>query len=1113
MAHGDPLFPVNPTIRTADVPGSGSGVPLFSATPEGPGQVKLSTGLVVPLEDTTRDENVNSFASNLYSAIHTIDRPRIANELGALNVIDGILTGNRANVKNVTKGISEGWKVGGEGYSLVGADYWMSAFDRAKRNPEDYPFMSTVHDSLSNLYQKWVSGNLRTDVKTGLHDSEEVQAALAVTLGIGTDIILDPLTHIAAPFKAAKAGVGAASEKLFKAFPTVEAKATAVKQGAKDLLDGFMQSKVVESTFKLFSDKYGLTSHPEYNRFEDEFHTIQKMNKGTAIRRNKPLQKRIQELASETGASYEDLSRFIFEASEQSNGWDQSFLLQMDVPNLSPEIRTAIATDERVQRIIGQAKFANEKMLRSELAFGARFAPLNSGEKKNLDKLETTLDKAYQNNATTVINPVTKENQTIEAFEEYVNAAQEQYGTTAMLDYMVHASTPEFRDAVIKKHRGKHPGEIAVKQISTSMASQLKRTINKEGLQFVVSQINKAARDGTLPGYEGIKFSKGAFVEDPALAMTIRELRHLNLMNSLEFYNKTIERFGTRLPDLHALVGKYSPGASKRLGAKKSLEELRRLPDNIKQRIKEGEGIDLDDVRPLNNQRMKHVSHGVVFPSEIANRLDAQTTMLLDPDGRNALGVAWDSASNWWKAATTSIFPSFHVRNLASNVFNNTIEGVRPEAYKEAAKFMKIRTMDEEASLFKWKGDMSPEALKELSRKELARKEPVRDYKGQILTKEMVGLPGTGALTYSDVEKYMNRMGVRGKGLFGADIEREFGTELSTAGKYNPLSINNQAFKLGRKIGEATEDYTRVANFLDGMKRGMKANDALDRVRHALFDYESLTKFEKTVMKRIFPFYAWSRKNIPFQAEMMVKHPGKYMAIDHIRQNVESLHEEGNITDDEYLLADWYMENYPVRVNIGENGKPVYWLAGGWIPAFDVWRIAAGGESGPFELAKDLLHPVPKAIYESYIHPELTKKGPGGPKAYDLFTGREYDLDENVEYLGFKVDPRVKQLMKNLRLLNEADKFMQAAKGEDYPTMMPTPSNEPQHTMARATTNFLFGLKGYEYDFNKAYEGFLKKQGFEKAEAKRVLNSTIKKATSPEEIQGAVQDYIDIIQK
>ncbi|MCL4483398.1 MAG: hypothetical protein M1445_12460 [Bacteroidetes bacterium] len=89
------------------------------------------------------------------------------------------------------------------------------------------------------------------------------------------------------------------------------------------------------------------------------------------------------------------------------------------------------------------------------------------------------------------------------------------------------------------------------------------------------------------------------------------------------------------------------------------------------------------------------------------------------------------------------------------------------------------------------------------------------------------------------------------------------------------------------KAGQWLENNARSALFLDTRERliasGVKTIDATKEAsKYAnahLFDYiNGFTPFENSVMRRIFPFYSWTRKNIPLQLSKFYTDTGKQMA-------------------------------------------------------------------------------------------------------------------------------------------------------------------------------------------------------------------------------------------
>jgi hypothetical protein len=360
----------------------------------------------------------------------------------------------------------------------------------------------------------------------------------------------------------------------------------------------------------------------------------------------------------------------------------------------------------------------------------------------------------------------------------------------------------------------------------------------------------------------------------------------------------------------------------------------------------------------------------------------------------------------------------------------------------------------------------------------------------------------------------MDKLGVRGKGFMGQDLGETFERSLMKSGKLNPFSLQWAPYRLGRDIGEKSEDFFRVANFVDGLRKGMSADDAAKRVTDTLFDYSTLTSSEKTWGRRLIPFYAWWRKNIPFQIENMVKHPGKYKAVDTIRQNIEASHGEGNLPDYDYLLANFFMDNYPVQFRVNDKGNPEYFTLGGWHAGIDVWKMGASlGEDGGMKMISEMAHPLIKSTLETAVYPFLTRDEPEGPKVKDLFTGREYVSDENVDYLGMRISPTLRQWLKNIRVLNEVDKFKQAFSEGEYPTKSLYSPEGETYTPARALVNFLLGIKTYEADLSQLVKSNALAAKKEERSGREAIRRSVTKRMPAEEVQQNVEEATEFMRR
>ena len=176
--------------------------------------------------------------------------------------------------------------------------------------------------------------------------------------------------------------------------------------------------------------------------------------------------------------------------------------------------------------------------------------------------------------------------------------------------------------------------------------------------------------------------------------------------------------------------------------------------------------------------------------------------------------------------------------------------------------------------------------------------------------------------------------------------------------RQGPTSIPGRAWQAihpvrhGRQVGEAIEDVSRMALYIDARAKGLNALDATFRVKQALFDYQELTQTERRVMRRAMPFYTWNRKNFPLQVWSLVTEPHKLGAT---LKGMESM--RGFVAESERVPAElrpFYLnEMFAVQMPWKREGKPVFMSFN--LPFLDMNRALRIGEwlgqLSPFPMA------------------------------------------------------------------------------------------------------------------------------------------------------------------
>ena len=205
----------------------------------------------------------------------------------------------------------------------------------------------------------------------------------------------------------------------------------------------------------------------------------------------------------------------------------------------------------------------------------------------------------------------------------------------------------------------------------------------------------------------------------------------------------------------------------------------------------------------------------------------------------------FDKFLNFWKGVTL-LSPSFHIRNFIGNWTNMSLAGLNPA---------EILTNTKEA----WEEIIKrDEILKKIAAGTATAPDQV------VLAASNTYVSGL-ASARRGVRDLENLAELR---KYSPDLKRKLGSGLK--GQYDNLIQTNF------KLAERADEVQRLAMFKALTKKGLKPEQAIQRVREVLFDYGKLTGFEKDVMKRIFPFYTFMKENLQFQFKNILQNSGRY---------------------------------------------------------------------------------------------------------------------------------------------------------------------------------------------------------------------------------------------
>jgi hypothetical protein len=347
----------------------------------------------------------------------------------------------------------------------------------------------------------------------------------------------------------------------------------------------------------------------------------------------------------------------------------------------------------------------------------------------------------------------------------------------------------------------------------------------------------------------------------------IRKAEHIKYINTHKFLEGTKARFGTRLDK--APAGRIT-------------EEGIKLVESSAPELK-----------------------GWLLPQPIAKHIDESMQSLTNEESLNGLVGVYDKLLAFWKKNVTGVFPAFHTRNYIGGTFNNWLAygdfglkiGQRETAMiEDTADWVKIMKGGDD--VIKTKPQLTDIWNKAPKKEEILGR--------KIKTKTGIEYSGQQLLDLSE------RMGIKGQpGMM--DVYRSVNEAMDeiTMSKAQRIgkAVNPVKSNLPRYAMEFVEDRIRGPLFLRGLKEGLSPEDAAKNVFKFHFDYAPMTgftNFERNVMKRIIPFYTWTRNNIPLQLEMMMKQPGKYANLEKLRQSMFTEKQEVEFKE----LPEWMQESF-----------------------------------------------------------------------------------------------------------------------------------------------------------------------------------------------------------
>lgn len=382
-----------------------------------------------------------------------------------------------------------------------------------------------------------------------------------------------------------------------------------------------------------------------------------------------------------------------------------------------------------------------------------------------------------------------------------------------------------------------------------------------------------------LVGSSGLR--AGAALEATVAGRAQLLMKELN--DNLRRYGLSHEFTNAAIKDETGAIRDYSEGIDwlnswETWGIKDPLNFAMRFQNAVENTVREANMFNEIASRWGNVKKIKGqgvaVEHprlaGFYFNTEHANQIKTFIKNLEEIKKPNSKFMRQlDNVLSKWKASVTIYMPSHHIRNFIGDTYMNWLAGVNTtKPYSLALKVMSSQKnrYDSIETLGKL---TSPSAVLEAIKR--------------MEAGEQAGEKGTNiVLTMKNGQRVTNDMlytAAFQKGLLpGARVLEDITDDATLIERFRPLGGKGQAFF--QHAAEYREHAIRLAHFIDVVKKSPKnfagaVEDGARAVRKWHPDGMDMTPFERQVMRRVFPFYSWTRKALPLMVESLVMAPGK----------------------------------------------------------------------------------------------------------------------------------------------------------------------------------------------------------------------------------------------
>lgn len=425
----------------------------------------------------------------------------------------------------------------------------------------------------------------------------------------------------------------------------------------------------------------------------------------------------------------------------------------------------------------------------------------------------------------------------------------------------------------------------------------------------------------------------------------------------------------------------------------------------------------------------------------------------IGPAARAFLKV-FGTANVGYRAWTLAIFGPYHAKNFIGGMWNywlaseNQVESVG-NVLRSKQAWDAIRKGGAAADAWKLRGTVNPGTGKEWTAKQVWKEVAARDGWGigvvsgedPLMTERKIAYARKYGLDNPERELLKGaRQDWVANGRKGRPYIGPPPPEIAERLKLGFLG-QHPWIERGFRVGSYVDDRIRMAHVLQRLREGSTIEQAVESTKKIFFDYHRLAPTER-YLRELFPFYSWTRNNLPFELEMLIRRPDR---IARFHGGMQTWEGSEKAPPDEQYVSSWMRKNFPLRIKKDpRSGKWLYFAFKSWLPLADVhdafyamdWLTSSLTPlvKVPFELATNTSALNDRKIDEmnSLLHGErtrmLTGKGIGIP-------GKGIEVPNKVAHVirSFRLPNTIHQLLDNPQEVGYMAQLGRLVVGRVYP--------------------------------------------------------------------------------